>query len=350
MAPTVIASAGDLRSFAEAVLRAAKVPAEDSEICADGMIWADLRGIDMGLKRLTTLIQRLRAGGTLADPKPAVVNESAGFAVLDGHASWGQVASVKAMRIAIAKARKVGIGGCVVRDSGNSLAMGYYPGLAIAEGMIGLAITNAIPLQAPWGGSQKLLGNQAYALGCPAGRHPPILFDSATTAITWVGIHEYQGHGEQIPLGVALDANGNPTTDPATALAGLLLPAGGHRGYGLALMWEILTGVLSGGDVFAPLPVGPYSERAWQSTFLLAIDPAKAMPFHMFVARVDEFIDRIHASPPAPGISRVLVPGEHGAEIAAERQRSGIPLSAARAAELRVLAKDYGVPLPAGLR
>jgi LDH2 family malate/lactate/ureidoglycolate dehydrogenase len=340
----------ELRTFAERVAVAIGVPPEDAAVIADGMIWTELRGIDIGIKRLTTLVQRIRAGGTVADPRPSVVRESGAFAVLDGHGSWGQVAAARAMRIAIERARAQGIGACVVRESGNSLAMGYYPWLATRERMIGVSITNAIPLQAPWGGAKKLLGNQAYAMACPSRRHAPIVFDAATTGISWVGIHEHEARHEPIPAGVALSPRGEPTTDPAEALAGILLPAGGHRGYGLALMWEILTGVLSGGKDFAPLPDDMGAGAvAGQSTFLLAIDPAASMPYETFVERVDALIDRIHATPPAPGVSRVYYPGERGAETAAVREREGIPLTSVRVDELRKLASELSVPLPAAL-
>jgi LDH2 family malate/lactate/ureidoglycolate dehydrogenase len=340
----------ELRRFAESVAVACGVPEEDAAVIADGMIWAELRGIDLGLKRLTTLVLRIRAGGTAPDPRPAVVKESGAFAVLDGHGSWGQVTAARGMRIAIERARRQGIGACSVRETGNSLAMGYYPWLATRERMIGLAITNAIPLQAPWGGAAKLIGNQAYAMACPSGKYAPIVFDTATTAITWVGIHEYEARHERLPAGVALTTQGEPTVDPAEALAGLLLPAGGHKGSGLALMWEILTGVLSGGAHFAPLPesMSP-GTVAGQSTFLLAIDPSVSMKYEAFLERVDTLIDRIHATPPAPGTTRVYYPGERGAEIAATRERDGIPLPPVRADELRKLSRELSVELPAAL-
>jgi LDH2 family malate/lactate/ureidoglycolate dehydrogenase len=343
-------SAADLRAFATRVARAVGVPEEDAAVIADGMVWSELRAIDVGIKRLPMLVSRIHGGGTRADPRLMIVRESASQAVLDGDDAWGQVTSVRAMRIAIAKAKTTGIGACVVRNTGNSLAMGYYPWLAVKERLIGLAITNSIPLQAPWGSTRLLLGNQAYALGCPSGRHAPIIFDSATTAISWVGIHEHAARGEQIPPGVALNSEGKPTTDPAEALAGILLPAAGHRGYGITLMWEVLTGVLSGGQHFAPLPDDRgRGQVAGQSTFLLAVDPSVSMPYETFIERVDELIDRIHACPPTPGFQRVYVPGERSAEIAAVREREGIPLSQVRVTELRTLSRQLGIELPESL-
>ena len=173
-----------LRGFISEVCRALAVPADDTAVIADGMVWAELRGIDLGTRRLPTLASAIRGGGTKAAPRRAVIREARAFAVLDADDSWGQPAAVHAMRIATAKAGESGVGACVVRNTGNALAMGYYPSLAIAERFIGAAFTNALPLQAPWGGTQKLLGNQAFAIGVPTTRHAPLLFDSATTAIT----------------------------------------------------------------------------------------------------------------------------------------------------------------------
>src|SRR5437867_7535888 len=132
-ASTTVVPAAELRSFAARVARTVGVPEEDATTIADGMVWTELRGVDIGIKRLTTLVSRIRAGGTRADPRPAVIRESASLAVLEGHEAWGQVTSVRAMRLAIAKAKSTGVGACVVRDTGNSLAMGYYPWLATQD-------------------------------------------------------------------------------------------------------------------------------------------------------------------------------------------------------------------------
>jgi len=339
-----------LRRFIGDVCRALGVPPDDAAVIADGMVWAELRGIDLGTRRLPTLAAAIRGGGTKAAPARRVIKDARALAVLDADDSWGQPAAAHAMRIAIGKARDAGVGACVVRNTGNSLAMGYYPSIAIGERLIGAAFTNALPLQAPWGGTRTVLGNQAFAIGVPAARHVPLLFDSATTAITWAGIHEYVARGERLPEGLAVDAQGRPTTDPAAALAGRLLPMGGHRGFGIALMWEVLTGILSGGALWCPSVRGISDDKpAGQSTFLLAIDPSVSLPYEQFLQRVDTLIDRIHATPPAPGVSRVLYPGEHAAEMAVARERDGIPLPLVRVEELRKLSRDLGVPLPSSL-
>jgi LDH2 family malate/lactate/ureidoglycolate dehydrogenase len=232
----------------------------------------------------------------------------------------------------------------IVRNSDVTAAMGWYPMVAVTERMVGLAINNTAPLMPPWGGIGKLLGNQAFAIGAPAGRHPPILFDSALAMMSNHGIRDAQERGETLPPGVALDAAGEPTTDPAEAIAGMVLPVGGHRGSGLAIMWEVLTGVLAGGgmgpDVGGPQPA---DAAMGLSLYFLAIDPTVSMPFEMFAERVDALIDRIHASPPAEGLDRVRLPGERGHEIAERHRRDGVPVPLERAERLRAIGRELGV-------
>jgi LDH2 family malate/lactate/ureidoglycolate dehydrogenase len=321
------------------------MPEEDAAIVAEALAWADLRGIrPQGLAKLPTIVARLQAGGNVACPNVEVVRDTPVLTVFDAGHAWGHVAGVRAMRVAIAKAIAAGVGIAVVRNTDSASALGYYAMLAVEEGLIGWAMNNTTPLLPPWGGTTKLLGNQAFALGCPSARHAPLLFDSATSAITWTGIDKLRHCGAQLPDGVALNAAGEPTTDPVEALAGFLLPMGGHRGYGLSLMFEVLTSVLSGGRLGPEVTPLSYLDRPQGvSHFMLAIDPRALMPLERFVERVDELIDRVHASPPAPGVDRVRLPGERGAETAAHRERDGVPFPADDVTELRRLGDGLGV-------
>lgn len=346
----MLAPAAELRAFAERVLTAAGLRPLDAAVVAEALVWADLRGIEPhGVARLPLCVDRLQAGGNPPDARPAVIAEGATTALLDARDALGQLAGVRAMEIAIAKAKRERLGAVVVRNSSSLGALGYYPLLAAQQGLIGLIITNSMPLLAPWGGARKLLGNQAYAIACPAGRHAPLLLDTSTSATSWAHVRLAREQGRPLEPGLALDREGQPTTDPAAALEGLLLPAGGHKGYGLALLWEVLTGVLAGG-AFAPDIGSPEAADRPQRVahFVLALDPAAFLPLAEFKERVDLLIERVHAVPPAPGVARVRVPGERGAEVAAARERNGIPLPAARVAALRALAHQLGVAgLPA---
>jgi LDH2 family malate/lactate/ureidoglycolate dehydrogenase len=344
---TQVITADRLGRFARLIFEKLGMAAADARLLAEHLIWADLRGISwLGVKKIPQYVERLRAGGTSARAEPVITSESATLVAFAGGDAFGQVVGVHAMRAAIERARSAGIGAAVVRDTTSAGALGYFAMLAARERMIGLAINNAPPLMPAPGGTEKILGNQAFAIAAPAARHDPLLLDMATSAITLARIHEYEHRGEPLPEGVALDARGEPTTDPAAALAGILLPTGEHRGFGLALMWEVLTGVLAGGARFSRDVTMPDRHDRPQavSMFLLAIDPESVMPYADFVARVDEMIDRIHATRPAAGHDRVTVPGERGHRMAADRRRHGIPVPDDLAAALAGLGRELGVP------
>lgn len=313
-----------LRTFTEQMFEKLGMPSDEAVLMADHLVWADLRGTSwLGLRKIPQYTARIRQGGTRPAAELVTVGESPAFALLDARDSWSQVVGVRAMRLAMDKARSAGTGIVVVRNTTSAGALGYFAATAAAEGMIGLVINNSPPLQPATGGTTKVIGNQAFAIAAPADRHEALLLDMATSAISLAGIHEHERRGQQLPAGVALTADGEPTVDPAAALAGMLMPMGGHRGYGLALMWEVLTGVLGGGPRFAANVTMPHDHDRAQgvSMFLLAIDARAALPDGALASRVDELIDQMHASSASPGVERVTVPGERGHATAAARRR-----------------------------
>lgn len=337
----------DLRDFAHRALRAAGMPVCDATDTADAMVWADLRGLEkhgVGGK-LPQCVRRIRAGGTRADAQLRSVRVATASVAIDGRDSWGQVGATVAMRAAIGRAQRCGVGVASLRNTSSAAALGYYADLAIRERLIGIVVTNGPALIPAWGGTTKQLGNQAHAIGVPAGRHYPILFDSALTVMSTGQIEITGERGEQLPDGVLLDARGEPTCDPAEWTAGLLLPIGGHRGYALALMLEILTGVLANGARQGAAIGHPFEYGNSQGVAMLciAVDPELSMPYDEFVERIDRLVDRIHESPTAPGVGQVLVPGERGYRTAGERARSGVPLTTKRAEALRALAGELDV-------
>jgi LDH2 family malate/lactate/ureidoglycolate dehydrogenase len=341
--------ADDLRRFSCTVFERLGMVNEDAAIIADHLIWADLRGLQwQGVQRLPQYVARAQEGGTNPRGELVLLTESPSFVVFDGSDMWGHVAGTHAMSAAMDKAVATGVGIAVVRNTTSAGALGYYGGLAAERGMIGLAINNSAPLLPAWGGTRRALGNQAFCVASPALRHEPLVLDMSTSAMSWVRIHESQRNGESLPVGVALTADGEPTVDPAAALEGMLLPMGGHRGYGLALMWEVLTGVLAGGERFAGNVSMPHDHARPQgvSMFLLAIDPRVAMPSQLFAERVDALIDQMHACPPATGAESVSVPGERSAATAANRLRTGIPLPPDVVGTLRALGAELAVEWP----
>lgn len=338
------------QAFAVDVLRALGMPEEDAVIAAEAMVWAGLRGAPShGLARLGQIASRAKAGGLSLTADWTPIRQSGSATLLDAGYAWGIVAGTHGMRHAITAARSYGVGVTSVRNCDVTSIMGWYASRALADRMIGLAITNGAPLMPAWGGATKVMGNQAFAIASPAGRHAPVILDMGIGAAGLDVLAEAAQTGIPLPPDTIVDAEGAPTTDAAKWRdGGSLLPMGGHRGYGLALMWEVLTGVLSGGHTLTELaPPSALEQRAGSSLFLLAIDPAAFLPYQEFAERVDRLIDQVHASPPAPGVERVRVPGELRAELADVRAREGIPLPAEHVVTLKALADELGVGWPA---
>lgn len=334
-----------VRDFAARVLERVGMTSEDARIVGDALAWGDLRGLTaQGIAKLPLIVRRIRAGGTRADARIEVIADSPSFARVEAHQAWGHVAGVRAMRIAMAKAKTTGVGAVTVGNTDSGSAMGYYAELAARDGLIGLAINDGTPLMPPHGGTTRVVGNQAFALSAPTGGEP-LLFDSALSGISWTQIDELRDRGEPLREGLALDPSGNPTTDHAAAIAGLLLPMGGHRGFGLALMWEVLSGILSGNERFASTitPLADLARPQSVGHFYLAIEPARAVTFAEFTARVDALVAHVHASPPAAGVARIFVPGEQGYAATARRAREGISVLPERVSELAALGEELGV-------
>jgi LDH2 family malate/lactate/ureidoglycolate dehydrogenase len=339
----------ELQRFSQAVFEKLGMRAADAAVLAAHLVWADAHGITwLGVRKIPQYAARLRDGGTAADAQPVTVLDLPSVLVVDGRKGWGIVTGHHVMNAIVAKASTSGICMGLVRNTSTAGALGYFAALAAEQRMIGMAITNCPPLQAAPGGTTRLIGNQAFSIASPAGRHPPIVLDMATSAITLARIHSYEQRGEPLPAGVALDRTGNPTVDPASALAGVLLPMAGHRGFGLALMWEIFTGVLSGSTQFFSDVLMPDVAARPQgiSMFLLAINPQLVMPYAEFQARVDRVIDEIHAAPTSGDNERLVVPGERSHARATRSKREGIALARATVATLSQFGEELGVHWP----
>jgi LDH2 family malate/lactate/ureidoglycolate dehydrogenase len=222
--------------------------------------------------------------------------------------------------------------------------MAYYPMLALPRDMIGIATTNGLPTMAPWGSRDRILSINPIAVAIPAGTERPIVLDTSFGAAARSKIVIYQQKGARLPDGWAVDKDGNPTTDPAAALEGLIVPAGGHKGTGLALIMGILSTALSGalyGTALGSLERGPVHGQDGQ--FAIALDIKAFEDVAVFKERVDEIVREIHGSRRAQGFDRVLAPGEDSADTEMEYRAHGVPLNdvtlrqlaeAARACEL----------------
>src|SRR4051812_13908764 len=226
-----------LRALVTAIFQRCSMADSDAALLADSLVAADLRGVHShGVLRVPEYVKKLTVEGVDPRGRPAVVREFGGCLVVDGGNSMGQIGASLAMQQAIEHARTTGIAAAAVRGSNHCGAMAYYAMMALPEDMIGWATTNALPTMAPWGGAERLLGINPLAIAIPAGEERPIVHDAAFSGSAHGKIRVYQQKGLTLPEGWALDADGNPTVDPAKAIDGLLLPIGGFKGAGLAMI------------------------------------------------------------------------------------------------------------------
>lgn len=339
--PTVTVAPERLKSCVTAIFTGHDVPEADARIIADSLVDADLRGVSShGVVRVPTYVAGLSSGSINPRPSIRVVVDLGPRATVDGDNGMGQVASHRAMQEAIARAREHGIGAVAVRGSRHCGAMAYWAIQALAAGCIGFATTNAGLNMAPTGGRDKIIGNNPLAIAVPTNRPWPMVLDMATSVVAGGKLDIAAIRGQKIPLDWATDPEGNPTDDPVVARKGLLLPVGGPKGYGLAVMLDVLAGVLSGGRFGGGLGMGGSSQ------FFMAIQVDGYMPLDEFRARMDLLIDQIHQSRRVPGVDRIYVPGEIEYETSRQRSRDGIPLEQPVIDTLERLAAEVGAPGP----
>jgi ureidoglycolate dehydrogenase (NAD+) len=270
------------------------------------------------------------------------VRRAGATALVDGDSGPGQVAGILATDLSIELAREHGVGVVSVRSSGHYGAAAIYAVRAAQAGMVGMSMTNAPPGVIPYGGLEAALGTNPIALAAPAGDGRIFDLDMATSQVAWNRIYNARSQGRAIPEGWGVDVQGRPTTDPNAVEFGV--PLGGYKGYGLALMVEILCGVLAGAGVRWDVESGPHQDVGH---FHLAIDPDRTVGRDAFAGVLGGLLGELRAIPPAPGFDEVLVAGDREGRARAERERAGIPIEPALWAELRALSDELGVSVPA---
>ncbi|MCV3213052.1 Ldh family oxidoreductase [Plectonema radiosum NIES-515] len=318
------------------------IPPDDAQIIADTLIEANLRGVDShGIAQLTIYVRDIQQGQTNIHPNILVVTETPATALIDGDNGFGMVVSVRAMHEAIKRARQCGIAGVGVRQSTHFGAASYYTMMAANEGMIGLAFTNVMPYMAPWGGKSRLLGNNPLSIAVPGGIEGGVVLDMATSKVAWSKMYLLSHAGQKMPLDWALDQDGQPTEDPNEGMAGLMLPVGEHKGYGLALMVQMLSAVLTGAAF-------DHHIVNWQNIghFFVAIDVNSFIPYKGFCERVSQLVADLHQSKPLKEGQPIYVPGEIEAQTKQQRLATGIPIEANVVAKLTQLGKEFCVPFP----
>ena len=295
------------------ILVSSDVPADDARLTAQSLVEADQRGLaSHGVAMLPLYLERIRAGSVSPTAHPTVVTDAGAIAVLDGHHGLGQVAAREGMALAMAKARSFGIGMVVIRHAFH-FGGAYAPARQAAEvGLVGVAACNTRPLMPAPGGTARVVGNNPLAIAMPQHNAAPVVLDMAMSEAAMGKIRLAAAAGREIPETWATDAEGRPTTDPTAAIAGMLLPAAGPKGYGLALMIDLLTGGLAGGAVGSHVQ-GLYGDRSVPydcSHLFLAIDPDVLGTQDEFSAAVAQLAHEVHASGTVQPGGRAMLPGE----------------------------------------
>ncbi len=340
--------AGDrLRAQVEAILRTWGMAEEHIAITLEHLLYADRHGIDShGCGMLLAYQRDLARGFLTMRPNIQTIRETSTTALIDGGGGLGHVPSDAAMRLAIGKAREAGVGIVAVRNSGHFGAAGSYVSLAAREGLLGAAVTNtALPSVVPTFGLQAMLGTNPIAFAAPARRNHPFLLDMATSTAALGRLTTAWRRGRSIPEGWALTREGRPETNPRRAVLGRRLTPlgssrkmGGHKGYGLAAMVEVLTGVLPG----LPHPGRAPGARGPIGHCFAAVDPGRFCGPDEFKDGMDDLMDSLRACPPANGAEPVLVAGDPEYEAASRRDRHGISIPRAVVEDIRAICRDSG--------
>lgn len=352
---TQVFSPDAIGQFSRDVFEASGLSSEDAAIVTDVLIHADLRGhASHGLTRIPIYAQRLKAGVVKAHPDVRIDHTAPAFLFVDGDNGPGPVVSERALQAALVTARETGVCIAAVGHSNHNGSNSYYVEKAVAAGCLAISMTNAPPSMTVYGGRQSVIGTNPITFGTPASGDTPILMDMATSVVARGKIVEAAKRQESIPEGWALDSDGRPTTDGvAAAEKGVVLPLSGPKGSALAIMVEVLCGVLSGGrfagslgnlykDFVTPQDIGH---------FFLLIDLSRIHAASVHPDRVQDLVAELKACATADGFDEILMPGE----IEQNRERTGhvdgIALPSNVIADLEAIASEMGAPpLPNGLR
>jgi LDH2 family malate/lactate/ureidoglycolate dehydrogenase len=334
----------DLCALVSGIFAARGMREPDARAVAGALVWANLRGIDShGVSRVPRYLELFDKGESVPDARPTVERPRSAIAIVDAHAAPGPVAMNRAVAEAVSAARNCGIGWASVRGTVHTGAIGYYTSQAADAGMAAVGVVAGVPNMAYAGARGAAVATSPLSVAVPAGRHQTVLLDMATAVMALGRIAQLKAAGRELPPGVAVTAAGEPTTDPA--LAAVPLPAGGPKGAGMSLVFEMLASGLAANPIVPAYHSGDRRHR--QNAFMLAVDVSAFTDPREFRSAVDDTIDAIKALPAAEGVTEVLVPGERGQRSERERRAAGIPLGPKVWRELSATADSLGVAVPA---
>lgn len=346
--PTI--DADRLTSFVAAMARAGGSDEREAGLVAINLVEANLKGHDShGLGMMPTYANALQFGKLTPNQHVSVVRDDGSMLLLDGNAGYGQVIGGEAMALTIDRARRDGLCLMSLRNTHHLGRIGAWGEQAADAGMISIHWVNGItrmPLVAPYGGSDARFTTNPYCTAIPeTPDHPRIVFDMATTKVAMGKVRVAHNKGETMPPDCLIDRNGEMTTDPGVMFeepTGAMMSVGQHKGYGLALICEILAGALSGGGAFLPDRSDGFS--IINNMLTIVVDPARLGDRGAFLSEIDDFIRHVKASPAATWAGEVMVPGDPERRSEAERRANGVPVDETTWEEMVAAAVQLGMP------
>jgi LDH2 family malate/lactate/ureidoglycolate dehydrogenase len=341
-------SSETLQGIAERILASVGAPAHKAALMAEGMVTANLRGVDShGIQLLPAYVKQLRVRNIDPDADGHIVSESGSCLVYDGENGIGHYISSVCCSHSVRLAQQYGLGLVISRNSSHFGAAAVWGQRISAAGMMGIVMTNASPSVSPWQGREGRIGTNPICVCLPGPDMGRWQLDMATTTVAMNKVVKAASEGKStIPAGWAMDRDGIPTQDAQEALAGLLMPLGGYKGSGLGVMVEILCAVLGGGPISAAVGGLYVTERKMGTSHMfLAIDVARFLPLPEFQSRMERLVSTLKSARPAQGYEEVLVAGDPEWRMEELRRREGIPIDGKAWERIRTVAQECGVPL-----
>lgn len=338
-----------LQEFARQVFEGLGLPPKDAAKEAEVLIWANLRGVDShGIQLIASYTKQADAGVMNPRPRIQVLKETPATIFVEADRAFGPIVTTFTMEKVIEKAREVGIGWGLIRNTTHQGAMGYYSQMAAAQDMAGLAVVSSPPNMAPPGARAAGTHNSPISISVPGKTRKFLTLDMATSVVAWGKLLVAIDKGESIPKEWGLDKDGRPTTDPKQVA--FLQPAGGYKGYGLALMFECLSGLMAGNPLItAILLKQTQGSPVIQNGFVGAINIGNFTDIEEYKANVDKLVAAIKGLPKQEGVEEILVPGDPEERVYEDRIKNGIPLPPGTVEKLRAVAERFKLKLPPGL-
>ena len=334
-----------LTAIAQEVFTAAGLEQDEASIVAEHLVQANVVGHDShGVLRIPEYLAWMEAGDVVPGQHITIMHETAVLAVMEGGWGFGQVIGLEAMEVAMDKARTMGVGIITVSECGHIGRVGHYPYLAAEQGLVTVMFVNTHGggrLAAPWGGRGRRLSANPISVGIPRQDDEPLVLDMATSAIADGKLKDMHNRGVPAPAGCIVDADGNPTTNPAAYIGppeGALLPFGGHKGFGLSFVIDILAGALSGAGCSRE-----GVDRIGNGFLAIVIQPEQMRESGGFYADVEGLVQHVKSSELAAGFDEILAPGEPEVRTRRQRSRDGIPVDDTAWGKICDAARRYGV-------